>query len=165
MPRGRPCCSSRNQEGINVLLCDQVRPALPFAECTKAVLHNGSAHLVWVHLQHLCNFIYGVVFHLRRFMRFHATCTISSPSTSHIESPKLFRFGEEMTNYIQSQTIVSQILKGGAGGSRTPVQTSNACSVLHAQSTIDFRPGADRGRPTPDLALSIFATGSRRPLR
>lgn len=41
----------------------------------------------------------------------------------------------------------------GAAGSRTRVQTSNACSVLHAQSTIDFRPGADRGRPTPDLAL------------
>ena len=38
-------------------------------------------------------------------------------------------------------------------GESNPRPTSNACSVLHAQSTIGFRPGADRGRPTLDLAL------------
>ena len=66
-------------------------------------------------------------------------------------------------SFFAFQSVVD--FTSGAGGSRTPVQTSNACSVLHAQSTIDFRPGADRGRPTLDLALESFATGSRRPFR
>ena len=61
--------------------------------------------------------------------------------------------GTKKAHIIRDTGYLFHILKGGAAGSRTRVQTSNACSVLHAQSTIGFRPGADRGRPTLDLAL------------
>ena len=60
---------------------------------------------------------------------------------------------EPETPVIPDKLCDKEFTLSGAGGSRTPVQTSNACSVLHAQSTIDFRPEADRGRPISDLAL------------
>ena len=60
-PLGLPVSASRDEEGIDLLLGDEVRPTLPLAECTKTVLHNGSSHLVWVHLQHLCDFFNCVV--------------------------------------------------------------------------------------------------------
>ena len=74
-----PISPSGDQEGINLLLGDEVGTSLSFAECTEAVSNDGPPHLIWVHLQQRGCFLHCVVLHVLKVSIFESEQRQASP--------------------------------------------------------------------------------------